>query len=88
MRTRIGALVIAVTAGLAGCNPPPPEECVSKQVPVTNAQGDVYRCTASEDCPRSSRVSLCVTDTGSQDECVRCLDTRCVRILPPPEECP
>jgi hypothetical protein len=47
-----------------------------------DAQGEVYRCTASEDCPRSSRASLCVTDTGTQDECIRCLDTRCVRVTP------
>lgn len=82
MRTRIGALVLAAIAGLFGCNAPSITECASKQVPVTNAQGDVYRCTAVEDCPRSSRVSLCVTDTGSDEDCIRCLDTRCVRITP------
>ena len=69
-------------AGLAGCGTLPPEECASKQLPVTDAQGDVYRCTAAEDCPRSSGVSLCVTDTGSQAPCIRCLDTQCVTITP------
>lgn len=69
-------------AGLAGCGTPPPEECTSKQLPVTDAQGAVYRCTAAEDCPRSSRVPLCVTDSGAQQDCIRCLDTRCVTITP------
>jgi hypothetical protein len=85
VRTRIGAFVLAIAAGLAGCDTPSPEECASKQLPVTNAQGDVYRCTASEDCPRSSSVALCVTDTGSQDACIRCVDTRCVLVTP--EDC-
>ncbi|HYO56507.1 hypothetical protein [Archangium sp.] len=82
MRTRIGALVLAIAAGLAGCNGPSSEECASKQLPVKNVQGDVYRCTASEDCPRSSRVSLCVSDTGNQEECIRCVDTQCVLVTP------
>lgn len=86
MRSRIGALVLfALVAGLTGCGTP--EECLLQPVPVTNTNGDVYRCTASEDCPRSSRVSLCVADTGSQQECVRCMDTRCVLISPLPESC-
>ena len=82
MSTRIGALILAAAAGLVGCDAPSVEECASRQVPVTNAQGDVYRCIAAEDCPRSARVSLCVTDTGSSEECIRCLDTRCVRVTP------
>lgn len=69
-------------AGLAGCGIPPPEECASKQEPVAHPEGGVYRCTAAEDCPRSSRVSLCVADTGSQETCLRCLDTQCVVITP------
>jgi hypothetical protein len=72
-------------AGLTGCETR--EECVPKPVPVTNASGGVYRCTAGEDCPRSSRVSLCVADTDTQLECVRCLDTECVLITPLPESC-
>jgi len=80
--TRTGALILAAAAGLVGCNSLPLEECASQQVPVMDAQGGVYRCTAAEDCPRSSRVSLCVTDTGSSEECIRCLDTRCVRTTP------
>jgi hypothetical protein len=83
VRTRIGALVLAAAAGLFGCDTPSDEACASPQVVrVMDAQGDVYRCTASEDCPRSSRVSLCVTDTSSFEECIRCQDTQCVRIIP------
>lgn len=47
-----------------------------------NAEGGVHRCTAAEDCPRSSRVSLCVDDIGGQEACIRCLDTECVTLLP------
>jgi hypothetical protein len=86
VRPRIGALVLfTIVAGLTGCDTR--EECVPRPVPVTNSSGDVYRCTAVEDCPRSSRVSLCVADTGTQQECVRCLDTECVLISPLPESC-
>ncbi|MFL5358568.1 hypothetical protein [Archangium sp.] len=82
MRTRIGALVLAVAAGLAGCNTAPAEECASQQLPVINAQGAEYRCTASEDCPRSSGVPLCVSDTGNLEACVRCIETRCYTVTP------
>jgi hypothetical protein len=85
VRTRIGALVLAVSAGLAGCNAAPAEPCVPEPQPVLNAQGAEYRCTASEDCPRPSGVPLCVSDIGNPEECIRCLDTRCVRV--PPETC-
>jgi hypothetical protein len=69
-------------AGLAGCGIPPPEECVQEPEPVLDAQGGAYRCIASEDCPRSSRVSLCVDDASGQVACIRCLETRCVTIAP------
>ncbi|HEX5752556.1 MAG TPA: hypothetical protein VFZ09_40500 [Archangium sp.] len=82
MRTRIGALVLAVVAGLAGCGIPPPEACVQEPTPVLDAQGDVFRCIAAEDCPRSSRISLCVDDAGGDVACIRCLETRCVTIAP------
>ncbi|MCY1073408.1 hypothetical protein [Archangium lansingense] len=50
---------------------------------MTSPEGTVYRCTAAEDCPRSSRVSLCVDDIGSQDAaCIRCMNTECVAITP------
>lgn len=49
--------------------------------------GTVYRCTASEDCPRPSGLPLCVTDTRPEQECIRCEDTRCVRAFPLPESC-
>jgi hypothetical protein len=72
-------------AGLTGCDTR--EECVLEPVPMPHPNGGVYRCTAAEDCPRPSRVSLCVADTGTQQECVRCLDTECVLISPLPESC-
>jgi hypothetical protein len=80
VRTRIAALVLAVAAGLAGCNASSTEECVPE--PVLNAQGAEYRCAASEDCPRPSGVPLCVSDTGNLEECIRCFETRCVRVSP------
>lgn len=87
MRPRIGALVLfAIVAGPTGCGTR--EECVPQPVPVTNTRnGDVYRCTAPEDCPRSARVSLCISDTDLQEECLRCLDTQCVVMTTPSESC-
>jgi hypothetical protein len=77
----MGALVLmAVGAGLSGCNPL--LECRPRLEVVVNAEGQEYRCTASEDCPRSSRESVCVTDVNPAEECVRCVDTRCVRMAP------
>jgi hypothetical protein len=54
---------------------------------MNTSNGDVYRCTAPEDCPRSARVSLCISDTDLQEECLRCLDTRCVVMTTPSESC-
>lgn len=68
--------------GLAGCNAPSAEACAPQTQRMTDAQGNVYRCAASEDCPRSSRASLCVSDTGNQEECIRCFNTECVLITP------
>lgn len=82
MRTRIGALVLAVAAGLAGCSAAPAEGCVPEPQPVLSSQGDHYPCVASEDCPRSSGVPLCVSDIGNAVECIRCLETQCVLISP------
>lgn len=42
----------------------------------------LYRCIAPEDCPRSSRVSVCVTDVSAEEECIRCENTVCVRAIP------
>jgi hypothetical protein len=86
VRSRIGALVLlALVAGLTGCGTR--EECTPQPVPVKNTDGNVYRCIAAEECPRSARVSLCVSDSGLQGECIRCLDTECVLLSPPPESC-
>ncbi len=42
----------------------------------------IYRCIAPEDCPLSSRVSVCVTDVSAEEECIRCENTVCVRVVP------
>ncbi|ATB35261.1 hypothetical protein CYFUS_000673 [Cystobacter fuscus] len=83
MRTRITALILATVTGLAGCGPSDSEAC--KPVSVLDAQGGAYRCVASEDCPRSPTMTLCVRDIPGPLECIRCLDTYCVRV--PPETC-
>ncbi len=70
----------AVSAGLLACNDI--EVCGSKQENLLSAAGGSYRCATAEDCPRSSRVSVCVTDVSPQQECVRCDQTVCVRVIP------
>ncbi len=49
---------------------------------MLDAQGGPSRCIAAEDCPRSSRVPLCIADTGDRETCIRCLDTQCVTLIP------
>jgi hypothetical protein len=80
VRTRIAVLLLAAVAGLAGCASLFEEECTSKER-VMDPQGLVYRCIASEDCPRSAHVSLCVSEPTYQPECIRCEDTQCTRVL-------
>ncbi len=75
---RVG--LAAVTAGLLACNDI--EVCGSRQEELLNADGSPYRCTTPEDCPRSSRVSVCVTDVSPQQECVKCQETFCTRVIP------
>ena len=83
MRIWLVPLVLSAMSGLAGCG----ATRVDCQTPLVNPQGEDYRCIASEDCPRSGNETLCITDTGSELECIRCQDTRCVRITPR-EACP
>lgn len=66
--------------GLLACNDL--EVCGSKQENLSMGDGGTYRCTTAEDCPRSSRVSVCVSDVSPQQECVRCEETVCVRVIP------
>lgn len=75
-----GVLAAAVVAGLSGCNDI--EVCSSHQEALLGADGEFYRCTTAEDCPRSSRVSVCVTDVSPQQECVTCLETVCTKVIP------
>jgi len=75
-----GALAVAAAAGLLGCNDI--EVCGSRQETLLAADGGFYRCTTAEDCPRSSRVSVCVTDVSPQQECVKCQETLCTKVIP------
>jgi hypothetical protein len=75
-----GALAVTAAAGLLGCNDI--AVCGSRQEPLLTADAGVYRCTTAEDCPRSSRVSVCVTDVSPQQECVKCEETLCTKVTP------
>jgi hypothetical protein len=75
-----GVLAVAMAAGLLGCNDI--EVCGSRQEILLAADAGNYRCTTAEDCPRSSRVSVCVTDVSPQQECVKCEQTVCHKVIP------
>jgi hypothetical protein len=75
-----GALAVPLAAGLLGCNDI--EVCGSRQETLLNPDAGSYRCTTAEDCPRSSRVSVCVTDVSPQQECVKCQETLCTKVIP------
>jgi hypothetical protein len=49
---------------------------------VLQADGGVYRCLSSEDCPRRSDVFVCASDANPDRECVKCVETRCVEVIP------
>ena len=70
----------AIAVGLLGCNDL--EVCGSTTSDITRDNGEVYRCVTSEDCPRTSRVNVCVTDVSPVAECVRCEDSRCITVTP------
>ncbi|WP_224368009.1 hypothetical protein [Hyalangium versicolor] len=75
-----GVLAAAVAAASLGCNDI--EVCGSRQESLADTDGGVYRCATAEDCPRSSRVSVCVTDVSPQQECVKCQQTNCLKVIP------
>jgi hypothetical protein len=75
-----GALAAATAVGLLACNDI--EVCGSREEIFLAADGGNYRCTTAEDCPRSSRVSVCVTDVSPQQECVKCEQTICTKVIP------
>lgn len=75
-----GALAAVVATALSGCNDI--EVCGSRQETPKAADGGSYRCSTAEDCPRSSRVSVCVTDVSPQQECVKCEETVCTKVIP------
>lgn len=70
----------AIAAGLLGCNDL--EVCGSTSKDITRDNGEVYRCVTAEDCPRTSRVNVCVTDVSPVAECVQCEDTKCISVIP------
>lgn len=73
-------MLAVVVSCLLGCNDI--EVCGSTPVDITRQDGGVYRCVTAEDCPRTSRVFVCVTDVSPERECVRCEESRCVRVIP------
>ncbi|NOJ80573.1 hypothetical protein [Myxococcus xanthus] len=70
----------AIAVGLFGCNDL--EVCGSTASAITRDGGEPYRCVTAEDCPRTSRVNVCVTDVSPVEVCVRCQDTKCVTVTP------
>jgi hypothetical protein len=78
-----GALAVTVAAAALGCNDI--EVCGSRQETLPTADGGEYRCTTAEDCPRSSRESVCVTDVSPEQACIKCQETKCTRVVP--EQC-
>ncbi|WP_407667391.1 hypothetical protein [Myxococcus dinghuensis] len=83
MRRTAHAMLAAVGAGLLGCNDL--EVCGSTSKDITQGDGSVYRCVTAEDCPRTARVNVCVTDVSPIAECVSCEDSRCITVIP--EQC-
>jgi hypothetical protein len=79
-RDAFGTFAAVVAVSLLGCNDL--EVCGSMTRDVTRDTGEAYRCVTSEDCPRASRVNVCVTDVSPVAECVRCEDTKCVAVIP------
>jgi hypothetical protein len=49
--------------------------CTSHKVPVLSPDGGAFRCVVSEDCPRPSNVSVCLTNNTPEKPCVTCADT-------------
>jgi hypothetical protein len=78
-RAAYGALA-TVLASLLGCNDL--EVCGSTAKDISRDDGSVYRCVTSEDCPRTSRVNVCVTDVSPVAECVQCEDSKCILVTP------
>jgi hypothetical protein len=79
-RDAYGTFAAVVAVSLLGCNDL--EVCGSTTQAINQANGESYRCVTSEDCPRTSRVNVCVTDVSPVAECVRCEDTKCVSVIP------
>ena len=75
------ALVIAsiATPALVACQPAL-GTCAHEDNLVAR-DGGLFTCIKSEDCPRPSNVTICVTHNDPR-VCVECVDTRCVSRAP------
>ena len=73
--------LLAGALGLAGCGGAD-AVCSVRTERVMAVDGTAYRCTVAEDCPRPSRVFVCVTDRNPDQACVRCAQTVCERVIP------
>lgn len=75
--------LLALGAGAAvGCGAGGEDICGVRKERVMAVDGTAYRCTVAEDCPRPSRVFVCVTDRDPEQACVRCEQTVCERVIP------
>lgn len=52
-------------------------DCTEDNAPITTPDGGAMRCGGPEDCRRPSNFLYCDTDAPI-DECVACVETRCV----------
>jgi hypothetical protein len=76
-RVELEYIAFGLTALLLGCTVP--EVCETQ---VTRGDGGVFTCVRPEDCPRASNVVVCVTGGTAEQDCVNCVETRCVRTSP------
>lgn len=81
MRWLAGGLLVWLALGCT----PVTNVCNERKESVLRANGDAYRCTIANDCPRDSNVLVCTTNRALDRDCVSCDETspgepsRCVR---------
>jgi hypothetical protein len=76
----LSSLALVLAVALFGCTGT--DVCGATKQPVLAPDGGAFRCVVPEDCPRPSNVSICLTNTNPDKECVTCTDTRCVETIP------
>ena len=82
MKSWLPSTIAALAVALTGCNNL--EVCGASYEDLKRSDQSLYRCTLAEECPRSSREFVCVTDVTSEAACIKCVETRCVRVTPEP----